>query len=276
MSRLATETTSYVLGDTAGEHERLRRQSRLLDRITRHWLENIGVRAGMRILDVGSGVGDMAMLLASLAGPTSEIIGVDLDGSALATARQRVAEAGFHSVSFCVGNFLDYESDRTFDVVVGRMVLVHQPDPISALRSLLTHLRPGGIVAFQEPWFSQIFCYPQVPLLQDLIGWIKATFKAAGLDPDLGSRLHAIFAEAGLPATELCFEHRLECRADGEIVELGADTVRSLLPTMERLGIVTREVVQPDTLACRLRRQVVEHGAVFGVMPMVGAWSRKR
>src|SRR5215471_4550220 len=76
MSRLATGATPYVLGDTSGEHERLRRQSRLLDRITRHWLENIGVRAGMRIFDVGSGVGDMAMLLVSLAGPTAEIIGV--------------------------------------------------------------------------------------------------------------------------------------------------------------------------------------------------------
>jgi ubiquinone/menaquinone biosynthesis C-methylase UbiE len=72
----------------------------LLDRITRQWLETIGLRAGMRILDVGSGVGDTAILLASLAGPTAEIIGVDLDGSALAIARQRVAEAGLHSVSF--------------------------------------------------------------------------------------------------------------------------------------------------------------------------------
>lgn len=275
MSRLATETTPYVLGDTAAEHERLHRQSRLLDRITRHWLENIGVRAGMRILDVGSGVGDMAMLLASLAGPTAEIIGVDLDGCALAIARQRVAQAGFHSVSFRVGNFLDYESDRAFDAVIGRMVLVHQPDPTSVLRSLLTHLRPGGIVGFQEPWFSQIVCYPQVPLMQDLMGWITATFKAAGLDPDLGRRLPSIFAEAGLPLPELCFENRLDCRAELEICELGADTVRSLLPTMEGFGIVTREVVAPDTLACRLRRQAVEHGAIFGVMPMVGAWSRR-
>jgi len=275
MSRLATETTPYVLGNTAGEHERLRRQSRLLDRITRHWLENIGLSAGMRILDVGSGVGDTAMLLASLAGPTVEIIGVDLDGCALAIARQRIAEAGLHSISFHVGNFLDYESDRTFDAVIGRMVLLHQSHPILALRSLLTHLRPGGIVAFQEPWFSQLLCYPQVPLVQDLVGWITATFKAAGLDPDLGGRLPSIFAEAGLPWPELCFENRLDCRADLEICELGADTVRSLLPRMEGLGIVTREVVEPDTLASRLRRQVVEHGAIFGVMPMVGAWSRK-
>jgi SAM-dependent methyltransferase len=275
MSTLAAETTPYVLGSTSGEHDRLRRQSRLLDRITRHWLENIGVGAGMRILDVGSGVGDMAMLLASLGGPTAEIVGIDLDEFALAIARPRIAEAGLERVSFQVGNFLEYESDRPFDALVGRMILIHQPSPTSALRSLLTHLRPGGIVAFQEPWFSQIFCYPQIPLLQDLMRWITATFKAAGLDPDLGSRLHAIFQEAGLPAPELCFEHRLDCRADGEIIELGADTVRSLLPTMERLGIVTREVVQPDTLASRLHRQAVENGAIFGVMPMVGAWSRK-
>jgi SAM-dependent methyltransferase len=271
---LATATT-YVLGKTSAEHERLRRQGRLLDRITRHWLENIGVSAGMRILDVGSGVGDTAILLANLAGPTAEIVGVDLDESALAVAHQRVADAGLQNVSFHVGNFLTYESEKPFDAVVGRMVLVHQLDPVAALRSLVAGLKPGGPVAFQEPWFSQAFCYPQIPLLQDLMGWITATFKAAGLDPDLGSRLHSIFVESGLSAPELCFEHRLECRADSEVVELGADTVRSLLPAMERFGIVTKEIVQPDTLAWRLRRQSIEHGAVFGVMPMVGAWSRK-
>src|SRR5215470_15971946 len=101
---LATATTAYVLGNTSGEHERLQRQSRLLDRISRHWLENIGVGTGMRILDVGSGVGDTAMLLASLAGPTAEIVGIDLDESALAIARERVADAGLQNVSFHLGN----------------------------------------------------------------------------------------------------------------------------------------------------------------------------
>ena len=187
---LATATTAYVLGNTSGEHERLQRQSRLLDRISRHWLENIGVGTGMRILDVGSGVGDTAMLLASLAGPTAEIVGIDLDESALAIARERVADAGLQNVSFHLGNFLNLPFEEPFDAVVGRMVLVHQPEPVVALRSLLTHLRPGGIAAFQEPWFSQVSCYPQIPLLRDLIGWIAATFKASGLDPDLGSRLH--------------------------------------------------------------------------------------
>src|SRR5215472_9789215 len=145
MSRLATETTHYVLGNTVGEHERLRRQSRLLDRITRHWLENIGLRAGMRILDVGSGVGDTAILLASLAGPTAEIIGVDATGPHWPLPARESPKRD--SIASRSGNFLNYESDRTFGALVGRLVLVHQPDPISALRSLLTHVCPGGIIS---------------------------------------------------------------------------------------------------------------------------------
>jgi SAM-dependent methyltransferase len=226
----------------------------------------------MRILDVGSGVGDMALLLASIVGPTAEIVGLDLDESALTVARQRAADQGFNQIKFHVSNFRLYEPDRPFDAVIGRSVLTHQPNPVVALEALTRHLRPDGIIGFQEPWFSQTICYPRMPLLDDLMGWIAATFKAAGLDPDLGARLPSIFVEAGLPEPELCFENRLDCRANLEMCELGADTVRSLLPTMERLGIVTREVVQLDSLAGRLRAQAIELDCVLGVMPMVGAW----
>jgi SAM-dependent methyltransferase len=272
MTVSAASSMDYVLGNTRAEHERLRRQGRLLAPITRHWLEAIGLCPGMRILDVGSGIGDMALLLASVGGPSVEIVGIDLDNSALDVARRRAAERGFHQIKFHVSNFRLYEPDRPFDAVIGRCILVHQPDPVAALRSLTKHLRPAGIIAFQEPWFSQTLCHPSIPLLDDVMGWIAATFEAAGLDPDLGGRLPSIFAAAGLPGPQLCFENRLDCRADLDICELGADTVRSLLPTMERLGVVSREAVQLDSLAERLRAQALAMGSLLGVMPMVGAW----
>ena len=273
MTVSAASSIDYVLGNTPAEHERLRRQGRLLAPITRHWLQAIGLTPGMRILDVGSGIGDMALLLASVGGPSVEIVGIDLDASALAIANRRAAQHGFHhQIKFHQSNFRLYEPERPFDAVIGRCVLVHQPDPVGALRCLTRHLRPAGIIAFQEPWFSQTLCYPRITLLDDLMGWIASTFKAAGLDPDLGARLPSIFAAAGLPGPQMCFENRLDCRANLEICELGADTVRSLLPTMERLGIANREVVQPDTLAQRLHAQATGMNTLLGVMPMVGAW----
>jgi 2-polyprenyl-3-methyl-5-hydroxy-6-metoxy-1,4-benzoquinol methylase len=273
MTVSTASSIDYVLGNTSAEHQRLLRQGRLLARITRHWLEAIGLYPGMRILDVGSGVGDMGLLLGSVGGPDVEIIGIDLDESALAIARHRAAEQGFHQIRFQVSDFREYEPDRPFDAIIGRSVLIHQPDPVAALKSLVRYLRPAGIIAFQEPWFAQTICHPRLPLLDDMMGWITRTFQAAGLDADLGARLSSIFAAAGMPGPQLCFENRLACRADLEICALGADTVRSLLPTMERLGITTREIVQPESLAQRLYSQAIAMGGgLFGVMPMVGAW----
>jgi protein-L-isoaspartate O-methyltransferase len=56
--------TPYPLGHTAHELARLARQARLIDPITRRFLAAAGVGQGMRVLDLGSGVGDTAFLLA--------------------------------------------------------------------------------------------------------------------------------------------------------------------------------------------------------------------
>ena len=184
--------------------------------------------------------------------------------------RKSARERG--QITFHLSHLRQYEPARPFDAVIGRCVLIHQLDPVAVLRSLSRHLLPGGIIGFQEPWFAQTICHPRMPLLDDVMGWISATFQAAGLDPNLGGRLPAIFSAAGMPGPKLCFENRLDCRCDPEIFELGADTVRSLLPTMERLGIATREVVEPDSLARRLHAEAIAMGCLVGVMPMVGAW----
>ena len=58
----------YVLGHTNAELKRLVTQARLIDPITRRFLVSAGIKEGMRILDVGSGAGDVAILLAGLVG----------------------------------------------------------------------------------------------------------------------------------------------------------------------------------------------------------------
>jgi SAM-dependent methyltransferase len=45
--------------------------------ITRRFLTAAGVSAGMRVLDLGSGAGDVALLLADLVGPQGRVVGAD-------------------------------------------------------------------------------------------------------------------------------------------------------------------------------------------------------
>jgi protein-L-isoaspartate O-methyltransferase len=68
---------SYGLGHSERELGRLSAQARIFEPFTRRMLEQAGVSQGMRVLDVGSGTGDVAFLCASLVGPAGEVIGMD-------------------------------------------------------------------------------------------------------------------------------------------------------------------------------------------------------
>jgi SAM-dependent methyltransferase len=275
MADRALDHPEYMLGRTHAEHDRLNRQGRLISNITRHFLEEMGLRSGMRVLDLGSGVGDVALLAARMVAPGGRVVGIDLDESALQRARHRAATEELSNVQFHACDFQDYTSSCLFDAVVGRCVLLHQPNPAMALTSVAKHARSGGIVAFQEPWFSRGFSFPKAALFEEVIGWLHRTVRESGLDGDIGLHLPSIFASAGLSAPKLTFEMLVDCSPDSEICQFIADTVRSLLPRLEQLGIIASARVQLDTLAERLRQEQAVLGSVVGVMPLMGAWCRK-
>ena len=58
----------------------------------------------MRVLDIGSGAGDVALVAAELVGPEGEVVGVDMNPEILETARDRVRQAGHRNVKFLAGD----------------------------------------------------------------------------------------------------------------------------------------------------------------------------
>src|SRR6202045_3684124 len=97
----ATDPTShYSLGSTDAEHERLIWQASRLAPLTERLFREAGIGPGQRVLDLGSGVGDVAMLVARLVGSSGEVVGIERDASSIARANARVTEAGLCNVSF--------------------------------------------------------------------------------------------------------------------------------------------------------------------------------
>ena len=92
-------SADYPLGNTDAEHERLIRQAARIAPITERFFREAGIGLGQRVLDLGSGVGDVAMLAARLVGPSGEVVGIERDPKSIAKARARVTEAGLHNVS---------------------------------------------------------------------------------------------------------------------------------------------------------------------------------
>jgi SAM-dependent methyltransferase len=87
---LTTETSNpnYMLGHSDKELARLGEQARIMGPITRRFFLEAGLAPGMRVLDVGSGAGDVSFLAADIVGDKGVIIGVDRSPIAVGTRRR--------------------------------------------------------------------------------------------------------------------------------------------------------------------------------------------
>src|SRR5215467_4903050 len=131
---MSRRSTNYPLGHTDAEHDRLIRQAKRVAPITERFFREAGIGLGQRVLDLGSGVGDVAMLVARLVGPSGEVVAIERDPKAIAKASARVTEAGCHNVSFNESNVSEIVDEKPFDAVVGRFILMYLPEPVAVLR----------------------------------------------------------------------------------------------------------------------------------------------
>src|SRR5260370_23029012 len=84
----------YVLGHSADEYERLRRQAQTLAPVTTRLFHAIGLQPGWSCLDVGCGPGETMRLMGEFAGPSGEATGLDRDAKAGYEAIGRLAPTG--------------------------------------------------------------------------------------------------------------------------------------------------------------------------------------
>lgn len=277
-SRLAREGTDYALGRTGAEYYRLIEQAELMRPLTSRMLSAAGVGAGMHVLDVGCGVGDVSFLVSQVVGEQGSVLGVDIDAAAVEVAQARRRELGITNVAFRTGDAGSIDFERPLDAVVGRFVLMFVTDPTEALRHSTANLRPGGIVAFQE-WVGQVTGASQArqPLLAWLLHLFSATFERSGAHMEIGTELFGRMRDAGLePEPRPLAEIGLHMGDPTVAPRRWASFARSMLPKIVEYGLATETELEVDTLEERLRDELSSAG---GVVPltwlMVAQWGRK-
>jgi len=268
---------NYALGRSRNERERLSRQAALLEAMTERLFRGAGLEAGMRVLDVGSGVGDVAFLAAELVGRHGSVVGIDIDGDALHAARRRAELLGLRNVTFVEGDLRSAALDGTFDAAVGRLVLAYLDDPAAALRAIAERVRPGGVLAFQELDLDpdvHARSFPEVPLWDGTGRQVIETFARAGTHLRMGRRLFAAFLAAGLPAPVMHEEALIGGGADFAGYAWLADVAGTLAPLTEKLGIASTDELGAGTLAARIRDDAVARSAIVWSPPVIGAHAR--
>ena len=269
-----TRNASYVLGDTGSEHERLIRQAAIFEPFTERLFRDAGIGSGQRVLDVGSGVGDVAMLAAKVVGSTGEVVGVERDATTLARARSRVAEAGLSNLSFAESDIGDITSDKPFDAVVGRFIIEFLPDPVAVVRSLSALIRPGGLMVFQDAsWGPFLQLTARLPLRGKCASLIYDSFERSGTHMDMDLVFYRTLQQAGLPAPKMRIE--VPVGDEPEVVQWVHDLFCTLRPHMSQDHLAASGIGDIETLELRLEAERLAENAFGACIGLVGAWSRK-
>ena len=190
----------YVWSNTDRERERLASQGDALRFATERLFQAAGIGPGAQVLDCGSGGGDVSTILAELVTSSGAVLGIDRDSEQVEAANRRVREIGLAQVRFEAAD-ISSPPHGTFDAVVGRLVLMYQPDPEGVLRGLASRLASGGVMAFIEYEHvpsSAITMWPRSPLVDQLFRWTDAAFDALGHQQRMGTRLPSLLRAVGL------------------------------------------------------------------------------
>jgi len=274
MNTASSSTCEYALGYTNAEHERLIRQAERIGPITERLFRTAGIAPGQQVLDLGAGMGDVAMLVAKLVGPSGKVLGIDRDASSIRRAETRVAAAGLRNVTFKQTDVNQIAGDERFDAAVGRFVLMFLPDPISVLRCVLRLVRPDGVVAFQEPsWIPMLALGGRLPLWSKVLSAIHETFLRSGVNTEMGLDLYAAFQNAGLPAPAMHMEILLG--GDADYMQMPIDLLRSLHPLTQQHNVSLEALGNLETLPQRIHAEAARSRTAVNVIPIVSAWARK-
>ena len=194
----------YVLATGAAGEERLAVVNEVHGPDTRAFLTKSGLRPGMRVADIGCGIGTISCWMAAQVGAHGSVAGVDISADQVVTARRRALDDGVDNVTFSSASAYDTGLEANgFDLVFCRFVLMHLQRPEAALREMRSLLRPGGILAVEDGDFTALFCHPPLAAFDRFTELYRAAGARHGADFEIGRRLYELVRSAGFDSADV-------------------------------------------------------------------------
>jgi ubiquinone/menaquinone biosynthesis C-methylase UbiE len=265
----------YVLGSDVAELARLDHQAAAIAQPTEMLLRAAGIAPGMRVLDLGTGLGHVALMLSEMVGPKGSVVAIDQSAAALEVAVERSAAAGAANVHFAEADVTTWRDDRAFDAVVGRLVLFHMADPVAVVRHHLAGLKAAGLMIAIDFDIGASRVDPPTPLATRALGWVMAAFTHAGAHPSIGPHLAQVLSEAGVGHVTSFGVQGYLGPHDPTAAGMLAGVVRSLHDTIVRAGIAEPTAIGLETLEERIAAEAREANAVILPPTVACAWGRR-
>lgn len=270
----AVSAAHYPIERRPGEIERLRAQAAAIAFDAEVMLDRIGVGSGWRCLDLACGAGGILELLAARVGPTGRAVGSDADPEMLWAARQWIKDRGLDGVPLVAGDaYRPAFRPAAFDLVHVRFLASTAGRGDDLLREALALVKPGGVLAFQEPDTETLNCYPPHPAWDLLKRIVQAAFESAGGDTRIGQRLYRLLRGLGLE--EVKYRPFLVGVTSGEPwTDFLPATIESIRGTLLGKGLIGPSELDEALDACR--RHLADPDTVFTSYLVVQTWGRKR
>ena len=189
----------YVHGTHPLEQERLSRLNSMLNPAS---LRAIDLRSGDRVLDVGSGLGQLTRMMARRVGTAGKVVAVERDPQQIVEALRLARGEGEESlVEMRPGSAFDLPLGEdewgSFDVAHTRFVLEHVTDPAAVVCSMVRAVKPGGRIILEDDDHDVLRLSPDAPDVLDLWRAYYLTYERQGKNPYVGRHLVSLLHEAG-------------------------------------------------------------------------------
>jgi len=185
--------TGYAL-DNSWERARHRLSllEQYLDPMTKRRMTMLGVRHGLRCLEIGAGGGSVAAWLCEQVGSTGRVVATDINIQLLQEIRLPCFEAIRHDIT------INGLPEGDFDFVHARWLLHHLPEPELAIRRMIDALRPGGWLLIEEPDFFPVYTSTSQLYVDFMLAFTGNAVRASGRDALWARALPVLMAGMGL------------------------------------------------------------------------------
>jgi SAM-dependent methyltransferase len=269
-NNLESTRGEYVLATGEAAAHRLRILHSLYGPGARRLLVKAGIQPGMRVADLGCGIGMMTQVLGELVGRDGEAVGIDFSPEQIEHARN-VLPSYVSNVKFIEASATQTGlPSESFDLVYCRFLLIHLKEPDLALREMHRLLKPDGILVCEDGDLTSAGSepYSKLQAFSVLFGQLGPMW---GVDYTLGRRLFRMVLDAEFSEPDITYNQPVMARGGNKrllelsVAEAGAAFVAAGLITSDELEQTLTEM-----------RRLADDETVLAVMPrMSQVWARK-
>ena len=158
----------YIVDIQEGGSAGLDKLDHFFNPTTQAFLQQVGLKPGMTVLDIGCGSGAMTGWIAQHIHPQGRVIAIENNENQLNAAKKYAESLSLKNIEFKSCSAYEIISLREqFDFVYCRFVLHHLHKPIDVIKQIFQVLKPNGIYAAEEGIVNFAFSYPFSPAWGD-------------------------------------------------------------------------------------------------------------